>query len=566
VPVWGRPTPFYEMAADLSGSWGVLFVDQYTRDNGMFPLIHLSFMGPGMTLSSPPNIADPTLSNPQWREAYKQAAMDTVRASRPLFLSLGNEVNRWYETYGAVQGDANGFQHYVSLYEEIYDAVKSLSPGTQVFCTFAREVVSENREADMNVIQMFNPDKLDLLMLTSYPHAVQGINCPSDIPDGYFSSLNQLIPGKTMGFSEVAWPSLEAFGGEQGQADFLADLCGRLTRDQGADPHLLGWSWLHDLDDNDSIGLIRNDGTVKLAYNIWKGISITGRWTTREMSVPSTAVKVTPDTDAHPPILHSDEYEEPVPVPFPINTAGAEDSCFIMPDGNTMFWWFTPDPNAPLTEQLLDRVTGLYISRKVSGEWQKPERIWLSYPGELALDGAAFVLDDVMWFASARTGYTGMHWFTASFANGEWTDWAEVGFDPHYQVGELHISANGQELYFHSDRPGGEGQRDIWMLRSEDGEWLPPENVEAVNSSESEGWPFLTQDGNELWFTRAYMGSPAVYRSKRVDGEWQEPELIISQFAGEPSLDAAGNIYFTHHFYRDGVMLEADCYVAMKKP
>jgi hypothetical protein len=41
--------------------------------------------------------------------------------------------------------------------------------------------------------------------------------------------------------------------------------------------------------------------------------------------------------------------------------------------------------------------------------------------------------------------------------------------------------------------------------------------------------------------------------------------LIISQFAGEPSLDNQGNIYFTHHFFKDGVMLEADYYVAMKK-
>lgn len=565
VPVWGRPTPFYEMAAELSGSWGQLFVEQYVRGNGMFPLIHLSFMGPGMTLSSPPNITNPTLSNPQWRQAYKQAALDTVRASRPLFLSLGNEVNRWYETYGAAQEDANGFQHYVSLYEEIYDEVKNLSPGTQVFCTFARELVSANREADMSVIQMFNPDKLDLLMLTSYPHAVQGVNRPSDIPDDYYSRLREYLPDRLIGFSEVAWPSLEAFGGEQGQADFLAELCGRLTRDRGVELRLLGWSWLHDLDDSDSIGLICKDSTVKLAYNIWKGISITGRWTTREMAIPPAAVKMTPETDAHPPILHSDEYEEPIPVPYPINTAGAEDSCFIMPDGNTMFLWFTPDPNAPLAEQLFDRVTGLYVSHRSSGEWQEPQRIWLCYPGELALDGAPFVPDDTMWFASARTGYSGMHWFTASLMNGEWTDWKEAGFNPDYQVGELHISADGQELYFHSNRPGGRGEYDIWLSRKDNGEWLPPENIDAVSTTENEGWPFLTQDGNELWFTRTYLGSPAIFRSRRVGGEWQEPELIISQFAAEPSLDSEGNIYFTHHFFKDGVMLEADYYVAMRR-
>ena len=49
------------------------------------------------------------------------------------------------------------------------------------------------------------------------------------------------------------------------------------------------------------------------------------------------------------------------------------------------------------------------------------------------------------------------------------------------------------------------------------------------------------------------------------DGEWQEPELIVSQFAGEPTLDSQGNLYFVHHFYRDGRMIEADIYVSRKK-
>jgi hypothetical protein len=170
-----------------------------------------------------------------------------------------------------------------------------------------------------------------------------------------------------------------------------------------------------------------------------------------------------------------------------------------------------------------------------------------------------------MWFASARTGYTGLHWFTAKFVDGEWANWENADFNPDYEVGELHISTDGQELYFHSARPGGEGQYDIWVCRRENGEWLPPQNVEAVNSPEIDGWPSLTQDANELWFTRTYQGSPAIFRSKRVDGEWQEPELIISQFAAESSVDNEGNIYFTHHFYKDGVMLEADYYVAYRK-
>ncbi len=88
--------------------------------------------------------------------------------------------------------------------------------------------------------------------------------------------------------------------------------------------------------------------------------------------------------------------------------------------------------------------------------------------------------------------------------------------------------------------------------------WQPCLNVSEVNTSGQEGWPFVSEDGNELWITRRYNGSPGIFRSIRKDGgNWGEPELIISQFAGEASLDREDNIYFTHHFYKDSVMLES---------
>jgi len=285
----------------------------------------------------------------------------------------------------------------------------------------------------------------------------------------------------------------------------------------------------------------------------------------RENKIPRDQEKITPEIDLLPPILHSDEYAEPVPMPYPINTAGAEDSGFMMPDGNTFYVWFTPDPSASLQEQLADGVTGIYVSKKVDGDWQKPERIVLQDPDKQSLDGCAFVQDCTMWFCTARTGYTGLHWFTASCADGKWGKWENADFNPEYEVGELHFTADGKELYFHSSRTGGKGQYDIWVSKNDNGEWLAPQHIEIVNSPEIDGWPSLTQDGKELWFTRFHMGSPAIFRSKRVNNEWQEPELIISQFAGESSVDNEGNIYFTHHFYKDGVMLEADIYVAYRK-
>lgn len=285
---------------------------------------------------------------------------------------------------------------------------------------------------------------------------------------------------------------------------------------------------------------------------------------TREEAISDNAVKMLPEADLFPPVLHSSEWQEPVPLPGPINTAGAEDSPFIPGDRQELYFFFTPDPNIPVQGQLLDGVTGIWVSQWQEGQWQEPERVWLQDKGKLSLDGCTFVAGDKMYFCSAREGYTGVHWFTADFKDGKWQNWVNVDFPAGYDVGELHIW--GDELYYHSSRAGGKGGSDIWMSRRVNGEWQNPVNAAVVNTAGDEGMPFLTSDGQELWFHRFYNGSPAVFRSKRVNGEWQEPELIVSQFAGEPTLDWQGNLYFVHHYYnKNGEMIEADIYVAYRK-
>ncbi|MCX8182822.1 MAG: hypothetical protein N3F08_00145 [Crenarchaeota archaeon] len=71
--------------------------------------------------------------------------------------------------------------------------------------------MSENGEADLSVLRMFNQGKMDLLVFTSYPYAVQGISRPSNIPDDYYSEALGYLPGKLFGFSELGWPSIDVF-------------------------------------------------------------------------------------------------------------------------------------------------------------------------------------------------------------------------------------------------------------------------------------------------------------------------------------------------------------------
>jgi len=281
----------------------------------------------------------------------------------------------------------------------------------------------------------------------------------------------------------------------------------------------------------------------------------------RESKIPSTAVKMTPETDANPPKSLSPEYQDPMPVQGQVNTAGAEDSPFMMPDGNTLYFFFTPDVNVPVEKQIIDGVTGIYVSNKINGEWSKPERIMLQDKGKISGDGCEFVQGNLMYFCSVREGYTGVHWFTAEYKNGMWQNWKNADFNPDYKVGELHITSYGNELYFHSDRPGGKGGLDIWVSKKANGTWQEPENVAAVNTAGNEGWPDISPDGTELWFTKDY----GVWRSKKVNGQWQAPEEMFSPLAGEPSVDSAGNVHFTHHFYKYDKMIEADIYMAAKR-
>jgi hypothetical protein len=285
----------------------------------------------------------------------------------------------------------------------------------------------------------------------------------------------------------------------------------------------------------------------------------------REALIPASQEKITTETDIYPPTSETAEYEDPVPLPYPVNTAGAEDSAFITTDGNTLYVWFTPDVSKSVEQQVGDGATGIYVFHKVNGSWSAAERVMLQDPGKLALDGCEFVLNNIMWFCTVREGYTGIHWFTAEFKDGYWTNWQEADFDPAYEVGELHITTDGSELYFHSSRPGGQGGYDIWVSKNVNGEWQSPENISVVNSPYTDGWPFVSPDGSELWFTRGN-GAPSLYRSIRVNNKWTEPQKMFSLFSGEASMDNEGNIYFTHHFYKDDVMLEADIYIARPAP
>ncbi|UCE80454.1 MAG: PD40 domain-containing protein [Methanobacteriota archaeon] len=292
----------------------------------------------------------------------------------------------------------------------------------------------------------------------------------------------------------------------------------------------------------------------------------------RLMSIPSSSTKMTAALDAFRPVVLSDKWQQPVPMPGPVNTAGGEDSAFITPDGNWFFFFFTPDVSVPAELQILDGVTGIWWMQRNGTSWTSPEKVILH--DDLSLDGAQFVLGNTMWFASVREGnYGEIDIYTAEYVDGEWTEVKNSGeqLNVEYDIGEFHITSDGQTMYFHGGVSDTADDLNIWVCHRTDDGWSVPTIVPNVSADGLEGWPFVTSDGGELWFTsfssvEGYQG-PSIYRSvKQDDGTWGDPDEIIANFAGEPTLDDAGNIYFTHHYFTDNSeMIEADIYVAFAR-
>ena len=113
---------------------------------------------------------------------------------------------------------------------------------------------------------------MDMLVFTSYPYAVQGINRPADIPNDYYAKSINYMQGKPLGLSEFGWSAMDVFGGEQSQADFINEIVGRLTIEQKVNLQFLGWPWLSALDNNDSIAFVKMDGSERLAFTTWQRV------------------------------------------------------------------------------------------------------------------------------------------------------------------------------------------------------------------------------------------------------------------------------------------------------
>lgn len=171
----------------------------------------------------------------------------------------------------------------------------------------------------------------------------------------------------------------------------------------------------------------------------------------------------------------------------------------------------------------------VYVSFKnEEGVWTDPEILNLNSD---AHDATISVAPDGQTLFIYRDNYGDGQVMESKLIGETWSEPVLLGSDINTASWETHatISADGNTLYFVSDREGGAGKRDIYRcVKLPNGEWSRALNIGTVlNTVYDEDAPFLTPDGKTLYFSskgHTSMGGFDIFYSKLgEDGEWGAP-------------------------------------------
>jgi len=169
------------------------------------------------------------------------------------------------------------------------------------------------------------------------------------------------------------------------------------------------------------------------------------------------------------------------------------------------------------------------------------------YSPSLSADGLS------LFFASNRSGGSGGYdlWVTTrATTQDDWGNPVNLGPTVNSSYRDLiaDTSAEGLSLFFMSDRPGGYGDRDLWVTTrpTKDDEWGTPVNLgPRINTPYSDRSVCISPDGSTLYF-----------QSNRPDGVggydlWQAPIIPIVDFNGDGIVDSVDMCIMVDHWGED---------------
>lgn len=201
----------------------------------------------------------------------------------------------------------------------------------------------------------------------------------------------------------------------------------------------------------------------------------------------------------------------------PVNTAAKESYPVISGDGNVLVF----------VRELAFYNALFYTTRTDSG-WSEPANITPevgsdgdAYPTALNFDGSELYL------ISSREGNADI--YKSNYSNGEWDIMSRLSDNINSRKNETSacISADGKTLYFSSDKKSRNGY-DIYRSNLFENEWSDPESLnEIINSDMDETDPYITADGNTLYFSsngHYNMGKMDIFISEKDDSGWKLPK------------------------------------------
>lgn len=133
-----------------------------------------------------------------------------------------------------------------------------------------------------------------------------------------------------------------------------------------------------------------------------------------------------------------------------------------------------------------------------------------------------------------KDGIVKLQIYSAQRMDNVWKNVDKLPFnDRNSNAAHPSISVDNNELYFSSDRPGGQGGMDLYVSIKSGDIWGEPINLGSkVNTEGDDVFPFIHADGT-LYFSSKGAGEEAdldLFTVTKVDGEWGAPENMGDPF------------------------------------
>lgn len=133
--------------------------------------------------------------------------------------------------------------------------------------------------------------------------------------------------------------------------------------------------------------------------------------------------------------------------------------------------------------------------------------------------------------ANKKEAYA-MQLYQADHVDGKWKNVEAIGFcNPEFNYMHPALSPDGQQLFFVTDRPGGNGGTEIYLSEKKaDGTWGKPANLGAiVNTVDHEGFPFCDREGRLFFSSKGHLGFGGfdIFFTQRDEaGNWMKPTNV----------------------------------------